>query len=176
MLAHFFQGFRILHGILLALGAVSLFALWYRTRFWLPVYAHVLAVIGLIVGVFSVESATGDAPIAKYSLIGKCLAALALPAMVYFFFIFYGGQKSAYRRKAKSASEIADIVERFLDGKSLYPQEWNDFVECGHPDVRLNSYRRRCYELDPLVNSPAPRDPKAQAELRRIIEELRTQN
>jgi len=56
MLAHFFQGFRILHGILLALGAVSLFALWYRTRFWLPVYAHVLAVIGLIVGFFPLKA------------------------------------------------------------------------------------------------------------------------
>ena len=93
--------------------------------------------------------------------------------MVYFFFVFYGGQQVAYRRKARTAAEIADLIERFLNGASLYPQEWNDFVECKHPDRVLDSYRRRCDELDPLVNCPDPQDAKALAELRAMVDELR---
>lgn len=76
-------------------------------------------------------------------------------------------------KKPRTAAEIADIIERFLNQNSLYPQEWNDFVECRERDRRLDSYRKRCDELDSLVNSPAPQDPQAVAELRNMIEELR---
>ena len=79
------------------------------------------------------------------------------------------------RKKEPTASEIADIIERFLEGRSLYPQEWNDFVESRHQDERLEVYRLRCDDLDPLVNSPDPMDPAAVAKLRRMIEELRAQ-
>jgi hypothetical protein len=67
----------------------------------------------------------------------------------------------------KTATEIADLIERFLNKVSLYPQEWNDFVECRHPDKFLDSYRKRCDLLD-------PRDPKALEELRNMVQELRT--
>jgi hypothetical protein len=77
------------------------------------------------------------------------------------------------RKKPRTPAEIAGIIERFLDGKSLYPQEWNDFVECSERDARLDPYRKKCYELDPLVNCPAPQNPKAIAELRKMVEELR---
>lgn len=76
-------------------------------------------------------------------------------------------------RREKTAWEIAGVIQRFLNGTSLYPQEWNDFVECSHPDPMLDSYRKRCYALDPLVNSPMPQDPDAIAELRGMIEKLR---
>jgi hypothetical protein len=76
-------------------------------------------------------------------------------------------------KQVRTAKQIADLIERFLTEKSLYPQEWNDFVESSEADARLDSYRRRCYELDPLVNSPGPQDPTAILELRRMIEELR---
>jgi hypothetical protein len=75
--------------------------------------------------------------------------------------------------RAKSANEIAGIIERFLEGKSSYPQEWNDFVECSHGDKLLDSYRKRCGLLDPLVNCPDPQDPKAVEELRNMVQELR---
>jgi hypothetical protein len=75
--------------------------------------------------------------------------------------------------KPKTAGEIADLIERFLSGTSLYPQEWNDFVEHCQPDRNLETYRERCDELDPLVNCPDPQDAKALAELRRIVAELR---
>ena len=65
------------------------------------------------------------------------------------------------RKKPRTAAEIAGIIERFLDGNSLYPQEWNDFVECRERDASLDSYRRKCYELDPMVNSPYPTKSKS---------------
>jgi hypothetical protein len=105
--------------------------------------------------------------------VAKFLFALIPPAMVYFLFVFYGGQKVAHMRKPKTAAEIADLIERFLNGTGLYPQEWNDFVERSHPDKMLNSYRKRCTLLDPRVNCPDPQDPKALEELRNMVQELR---
>jgi hypothetical protein len=76
-------------------------------------------------------------------------------------------------KRTKTAAEIAALIERFLNNTSRYPQEWNDFVERRHPDRQLDSYRRRCDELDPLVNCPEPRDTKALAELKGMANELR---
>jgi len=76
-------------------------------------------------------------------------------------------------KQRRTAEQIADIIERFLTGNSLYPQEWNDFVECSERDSRLDVYPNRCDELDPLVNGPGPQDAKAVAELRSMIDQLR---
>lgn len=76
-------------------------------------------------------------------------------------------------KRSKNALEVADIIERFLQGESLYPQEWNDFVEASQRDKKIDAYRRRCYQLDPLVNRPGEMDPKAVAELKTMIDELR---
>jgi hypothetical protein len=74
----------------------------------------------------------------------------------------------------KTAGQIADVIDRFLNSRSLDPQEWNDFVDCNQPDPTLDSYRKRCDLLvDPLVNSHAPQDPAAVAELKAMIAELR---
>ena len=72
--------------------------------------------------------------------------------------------------------EVAHLIERFLENKSLYSQEWNDFVDTSQDDQVVNGYRKRCYELDPLVNRPDEPDPKAVAELRGIINELRSRS
>jgi hypothetical protein len=173
MFTHSFRGFQLLHGVLLALAAVGFFIFWARTRFWLPKYAHILAGIGLAVGIWCVSTVTDDAPISKKGPVVKFLSALVVPAIVYFFFVFYGGQQAAFRRKPKNANEIADIVERFLNGTSLYPQEWHEFIARTHDDALLDSYRKRCYELDPLVNRPDSRDARALADLRGLVQELR---
>lgn len=173
MVANFFRGFQLLHGVLLLVSAVGFFIFWARTKFWLPKYAHVLALIGLVVGLWCVSTVTSDAPLSKQSPATRLLFALVVPAMVYFFFVFYGGQKAAHKRKSKTATEIADLIERFLNGVSLYSQEWNDFVECSHPDKMLDSYRKRCDLLDPRVNCSDPQDPKALQELRTMVQELR---
>lgn len=85
----------------------------------------------------------------------------------------YGVAEGDGMRRKKTAREIADLIERFLTGTSLYPQEWNDFVECSERDRKLDAYRKRCYDLDPLVNIPGPPDAAAIAELKSIVAELR---
>jgi hypothetical protein len=176
MIGHLFRGFQFLHAALLVLSAVGFFIFWARTRFWLPKYAHILGLIGLLVGVWCVSITPEDAPINKAGPVGKFLLALAPPAMVYFFFVFYGGQRAAIKNKPKTATDIADLIERFLNRASLYPQEWNDFVERKQADSMLDLYRKRCDELDPLVNCPEPQDAKALAELRSIVEQLRSRS
>jgi hypothetical protein len=69
--------------------------------------------------------------------------------------------------------EIADVIERFLDERSLYPEEWVEFAETPQHDKKLDVYRKRCDQLDPLVNRPGEMDPTAVAELREMIDELR---
>ena len=59
-----------------------------------------------------------------------------------------------------SGEEAAQVIERFVEGCSRYPQEWNDFVETPQRDKTFEGYRRQCYELGPLVNRPGDMDPK----------------
>ena len=73
-----------------------------------------------------------------------------------------------------SFQEVAQLIERFLEGKSLYPQEWNDFVDSSQSNNRVDIYRKRCYELDPLVNHPGDPDPEAIGKLKAIVDELRS--
>jgi hypothetical protein len=76
-------------------------------------------------------------------------------------------------RRGHTKEEVADLIERFLQNRLAYPQEWNDFVERSDPDPEVNAYRKRCDNLDPLVNCPAPVDEEAVVELRAIVDELR---
>jgi hypothetical protein len=72
--------------------------------------------------------------------------------------------------------QVADLIERFLNNRLAYPQEWNDFVECSQEDVQMNRYRKVCYELDPLVNSHEPQDPVVLEKLGNLVVELRNQS
>ena len=76
--------------------------------------------------------------------------------------------------RMRTRVEVADLIQRFLENRPAYPQEWNDFVECSQRDPTVESYRKRCYNLDTLVNHPEPIDENAIAELRGILQELRT--
>lgn len=76
-------------------------------------------------------------------------------------------------RRGKGRAEIAYLIERFLDSQLVYPQEWNDFVECRQESADSEIYRRICYDLDPLVNCPPPQDPGAIQQLRSLTRELR---
>jgi hypothetical protein len=70
--------------------------------------------------------------------------------------------------------EAARVIERFLDGPSD-SIEWCDFAETGgQQDLRVEHYRKRCDKLSPLVNRRGGMDEAAVAELRSIIEELRS--
>src|SRR5271165_4511227 len=105
MFGQLFHGLQVLHAVLLVLSAIGFFIFWVRTRFWLPRYVHVLAALGLAVGLWSVSSATADAPIRKQGTAAKLLVALLLPALVYVFFVFYGGQREAFRRRFESPAQ-----------------------------------------------------------------------
>jgi hypothetical protein len=76
-------------------------------------------------------------------------------------------------KKNMNNEEAAQLIERFLERRSLYPQEWNDFVDTSQEDGVIENYRRQCGELDPLVNRPGVPDPDAVARLQEIIEGLR---
>jgi hypothetical protein len=75
-------------------------------------------------------------------------------------------------RRATKA-EVADLIERFLEKRLMYPQEWNDFVECSQKDPKVEVYRKRCYALDPYVNCPPPVDEDEISNLRAMVQELR---
>jgi hypothetical protein len=72
--------------------------------------------------------------------------------------------------------EVAELIERFLENRLRYPQEWNDFIDCRQKDPDIELYRERCYDLDPLVNHPDPVDGDGIAKLQIMIEDLRTSN
>ena len=76
-------------------------------------------------------------------------------------------------KKDMTAIEAAEIIERFLRGHSLYPQEWNDFVDTPQHNKQVEIYRKRCNDLDPLVNEPGDMNPAAVADLRSMVDELR---
>jgi hypothetical protein len=73
-----------------------------------------------------------------------------------------------------SAVEAAELIERYLEGRSLYPQEWNDFVETPQVNPFVECYRKKCDELDPLVNRPGEPDPRTVEQLKAIVVVLKS--
>jgi hypothetical protein len=99
MLWEMFQGLHFLHVLYLIAVASGFYLFWARTRFWLPTYAHVLAGIALVLSIWMMATISDDAPVSKQGPVAKVLLTLALPTMVYFFFVFYGGQHAAYESR-----------------------------------------------------------------------------
>jgi hypothetical protein len=142
MLVQMFRGFQLLHGALLALSAIGFFIFWARTRFWLPKYAHFLAAIGLVVGLWCVTHISEDAPINKQSPIAKSLLALVLPAIVYFFFVFYGGQTAAFKSRFAKSSPCPSCrlpVEALPTGRDT-------------PNPLSSSTQRQCPHCGQILN------------------------
>jgi hypothetical protein len=77
-------------------------------------------------------------------------------------------------KKNMNAEDVAQLIERFLANQSLYPQEWNDFVDTPQKDPAIESYRKECDELAPRVNRQGELERNAIARLRKIIEQLRS--
>src|SRR5512139_3556984 len=99
MLWEVFQGFYILHVLFLIVTASGFYLFWARTGFWFPTYVHVLAVIALALSIRMMTTISDDAPISKYGHVAKVLFTFVLPTVVYFFFVFYGGQHAAYHSR-----------------------------------------------------------------------------
>ena len=77
-------------------------------------------------------------------------------------------------KKNMNRQEAAGVIERFLEGRSLYPQEWNDFVDTPQEDSVIETCRQQCYGLDPLLNRPGTPDSSALNDLKRALERLRS--
>jgi hypothetical protein len=91
---------QVIHFLLAFIAAFGLFRFWAKTRFWLPRYVHYLALAALLVSIWVFSNTSPDAPINQGTWRGVkgALGILALPATVYFFFVFYGGQREAHNR------------------------------------------------------------------------------
>jgi len=96
MREYLFGSFKLIHVALLVLGATASFRFLARTRFRLPKYVHVLALIGFAVSLLAISAMPPDAPANKDGPVVKLLIALALPAVIYAFFIVYGGPRAAF--------------------------------------------------------------------------------
>jgi len=100
-----FKWVQIIHAVLLIVAAVGFFCFWARTRFWLARDAHYLAAFALALGLSLLSIVPSGAPINRDAWGGLKKAGLVLifPGLVYFFFVFYGGQRAAYQRKRPPA-------------------------------------------------------------------------
>jgi hypothetical protein len=92
------------HVLLLVVAAIWFFRFWARTRYWFPRYVHVMAVVALAIGVWLLWIVPSAAPLNKdsYKIFKQALIVLGLPALVYFVFIFHGGQHAAYESRQRS--------------------------------------------------------------------------
>ena len=148
MLGQLFKGLHFLHVVFFLIGAVGFFTFWARTRFWLPKYVHVLAAIGLAVGLWCISTLAPDAPINKSGLAGRFLLALAIPAIVYFFFIFHGGQSAAFRRRFQKTiacphcNSPVVILQNKNSSASTTPLQTIEFLcpHCGQSVMAPNSH------------------------------------
>lgn len=135
MWKHFFDGFNLIHGILLAIAAVASFRFWARTRFRFPTYVHVLAVIGSI-AILTVFWAEPEELREKISVVRMLVGALIGPALVYFFFIVYGGPRAAfYSRFSDSAPcPFCQSPVRVLPEDPRNPKASPQFAEPACPE------------------------------------------
>jgi hypothetical protein len=74
-------------------------------------------------------------------------------------------------KRNMNCEKVAGLIERFLEKRSSYAQEWNDFVEIPQNDGMVDAYRKRCYELEPQLEAP---EPAAVAELESLVKALRS--
>lgn len=131
----FLHALLVAHGVFLAVSAVGFFVFWRSARFWLPGYAHVLAFIGLLVGIWIASSVPANAPVSKEGPAAKFLLALAVPAIVYFFFVFYGGQRAAFRRRFERLTQCPSckLEVTVIQGPEGRIPEHQMCPHCGQP-------------------------------------------
>jgi len=136
MWKHFFDGFRVIHGILLILAAGASFRFWARTRFRFPKYIHVLAAIGFVVSLLAISAMPPDAPANKDGPVVKLLIALALPVVIYVFFIVYGGPRAAFCSRFGNVAPcpFCQSPVRILPDDSNNPKASPRFAESACPE------------------------------------------
>lgn len=91
---------QAIHVLLAILAAIGFFHFGVRTRFWFPRYVHYLGGVAVALGLTCLAWMPPDAPIHQggWDWLKNALLVLVFPALVYGFFVFYGGQRAAYER------------------------------------------------------------------------------
>ena len=91
---------QTIHALLAAAAAMGFFLFCIRTRFWFPGYVRYLGGFALALGLACLALMPADAPLnrGEWAWLKKALLALVFPGIVYFFFVFHGGQRAAYER------------------------------------------------------------------------------
>jgi hypothetical protein len=72
------------------------------------------------------------------------------------------------RRQSINDQDIADLLQRRLDGAVGQSHEWAKFVDASFKNPHLEAIRRRCLDFDSLVTE------ERRSALKRFIQELRT--
>ena len=133
-------GGALLIGFLLV-TALGCFFFFVRTRFWFPRYAHALAGLGFAIGVWCIATVPETAPINEHGPVGKVLLVLGMPAMVYFFFVFYGGQRAAFQRELRTTARCPQCKELVINDADQNPQASGEPVlapeKCPHCGLHL---------------------------------------
>ena len=94
--------FDMAHAAVLVAGGIGYLWLWRRHRFWLPRYAHVLALGGTAVVALAVWAGGPSEPARRER--GLWIV-LMMPLLIYFVFVFYGGAEEARKRHERSRRE-----------------------------------------------------------------------
>jgi 4-amino-4-deoxy-L-arabinose transferase-like glycosyltransferase len=101
MFGQLLKGIQFMHAVLLILASVGFFIFAWRTRFRMPRYVHIMAFVAFLVGVglWCFSSVPGASANRQGTSGSTLLVVLIFPAIVYFFFVFYGGQKLAFKKR-----------------------------------------------------------------------------
>jgi len=71
------------------------------------------------------------------------------------------------RRQGMTDEDVADLLQRRLDGAVGQSQEWANFVDVPFKNHHLEAIRRRCFEFDSLVTE------ERRSALKDLIQKLR---
>jgi hypothetical protein len=137
------NGLSILAGVLLIFTAIRSLPFWVRTRFWFPKYVHLMASIGAAVMLWCLTGTPDDAPISKDGPFAKLLFVSSLPAIIYFIFLLYGGQRAAYQRHFETSVSCPHC-------KLPVPGRHNTDSA---PDLKLPDIERHCPHCDQSLPS-----------------------
>ncbi len=117
---------KVLRGILVIIAGLGCLWFWCRTRLWLPVYIHVMALFALALGFWMITTVPKEAPLNAKSIFFQAFLIMVFPAIVYFFFVIFGGQQAAYKTKLKKyiiCSHCKEIIRNDQSNNDILGEE-----------------------------------------------------
>lgn len=92
--------YTLIHGGAFIFCGIAFFIFAFRTRFWFPKYIHIMALLSLILGIAMMQMLSDDAPIVKeWGEFALVFILFLPPIIVYFAFVFFGGQHKTYNNR-----------------------------------------------------------------------------